>query len=100
MAKKKTETAVLAESPKQPQELRVSLPPDSKLKSEIKGGWSGIVTVTAKGRVTGYSMDKYGCSLTVELKELDVDGGMSGDVRSLKKQRGAGDADNDEDDNY
>lgn len=84
MAKKvQVETGAM---PHQPQELRISLPPDSKLKSEIKGGWTGSVTVTAKGRVTGYSMDKYGCSLTVELKELDVDGGMGGDVRKMKKE--------------
>lgn len=74
-------------APAQPQELRVSLPPDSKMKSELKNTTMGPCKIIATGRVTGYSMDKYGCSLTMELKTLDVDSGMGGDIKNLKEYR-------------
>ena len=82
MAKKQTVAAM----PEQPQELRISLPPDSKLKGEIKGGLVGTVKIVATGKVTGYSMEKWGCSLTVRLETLDVDSGMGGDIKKLKAE--------------
>ena len=87
MGKKKMETASPAMW-EQPQELRISLPADSKLKDEIKNlSPSGKVTIQAEGPITGYNMDKSGCSLTIKLVTLDVDGGMGGDVRKQKEYR-------------
>lgn len=89
MAKKNKPLGAEMVSPhRQDPEIRVSLPPDSKLKSEIKGfSLEKSVTVTARGTVTGYNADKWGCGMTVKIDTLNVDTGMGGDIKRMRKEK-------------
>jgi len=88
--KKKKDTATYPEPFKQEPEMRISLPPDSKLKDALKGLMvEKDVIVEVKGTVVGYNMDKYGCGLTVKIKGIDLDEGLGGDVRRMRKEKEA-----------
>lgn len=69
-------------------EARLTFPPKSDLADVMKKvKFGSTVTLEITGQVKAINATEWDHSLTVEIKSVDVDGGMAGDLKALKKKR-------------
>jgi len=88
MKKGKGHAEVASMDHKRKSDVRVSLPPGSGFAKDLKGaGLGDTMTMVVKGKVNSFRSDEYDTSLSLEITELHLDGGMAGDVKHLKRHR-------------